>query len=131
MPPRGVRGRSRSLRRWPKRCEEHGYEDLYDRRKGRPGPKRIPYARGREKLLPNTTCEIVERTQAARQWKVKSGFWASLSLSLGCHESRRVPAVHQSCRLRRTGGIAGKETIRLGARPKNELSLAFQVVRFY
>jgi transposase len=31
----------RSLRRWRKRYEEHGYDGLYDRRKGRPSPKRI------------------------------------------------------------------------------------------
>jgi transposase len=31
----------RSLRRWRKRYEEHGYDGLYDRRKGRASPKRI------------------------------------------------------------------------------------------
>ena len=31
----------RSLRRWRQRYEEHGYDGLYDRRKGRPSPKRI------------------------------------------------------------------------------------------
>jgi transposase len=31
----------RSLRRWRKRYEEHGYDGLYDRRQGRPSPKRI------------------------------------------------------------------------------------------
>ena len=31
----------RSLRRWRKRYEEHGYDGLYDRRKGRPSPKKI------------------------------------------------------------------------------------------
>lgn len=31
----------RSLRRWRKRYEERGYDGLYDRRKGRPSPKRI------------------------------------------------------------------------------------------
>ena len=32
----------RSLRRWRKRYEEHGYDGLYDGRKGRPSPKRVP-----------------------------------------------------------------------------------------
>src|SRR5215467_5738248 len=32
----------RSLRRWRKRYEKYGYDGLYDRRKGRPSPKRIP-----------------------------------------------------------------------------------------
>lgn len=31
----------RSLRRWRRRYEERGYDGLYDRRKGRPSPKRI------------------------------------------------------------------------------------------
>jgi transposase-like protein len=31
----------RSLRRWRKRYEEHGYDGLYDHRTGRPSPKRI------------------------------------------------------------------------------------------
>jgi len=32
----------RSLRRWRERYQEHGYDGLYDRRKGRPSPKRLP-----------------------------------------------------------------------------------------
>ena len=32
----------RSLRRWRERYQEHGYDGLYDRRKGRPSPKRVP-----------------------------------------------------------------------------------------
>ena len=32
----------RTMRRWRERYEEHGYDGLYDRRKGRPSPKRVP-----------------------------------------------------------------------------------------
>ncbi|HLY39736.1 MAG TPA: ISNCY family transposase [Terracidiphilus sp.] len=31
----------RTMRRWRQRYEEHGYDGLYDRRKGRPSPKKI------------------------------------------------------------------------------------------
>ena len=30
------------MRRWRQRYDEHGYDGLYDRRKGRPSPQRIP-----------------------------------------------------------------------------------------
>ena len=32
----------RTMRRWRERLEEHGYDGLVDRRKGRPSPKRVP-----------------------------------------------------------------------------------------
>jgi transposase len=32
----------RSMRRWRQRYEEHGYEGLFDRRRGKPSPKRVP-----------------------------------------------------------------------------------------
>jgi len=32
----------RSLRRWRERYEEFGYDGLFDRRKKRPSPKRVP-----------------------------------------------------------------------------------------
>ncbi len=32
----------RSMRRWRERYEEHGYDGLFDRRQGRPSPKRVP-----------------------------------------------------------------------------------------
>src|SRR5215472_6173584 len=32
----------RSMRRWRERYDEFGYDGLYDRRKGRPSPKRVP-----------------------------------------------------------------------------------------
>jgi transposase len=32
----------RTMRRWRQRMEENGYDGLYDYRKRRPGPKRMP-----------------------------------------------------------------------------------------
>jgi transposase len=32
----------RSMRRWKRRYEEHGYDGLFDRRRQRPSPKRVP-----------------------------------------------------------------------------------------
>jgi transposase len=34
----------RSMRRWKRRYEEHGYDGLFDRRAQRPSPKRVPLA---------------------------------------------------------------------------------------
>src|SRR5258708_4302778 len=34
----------RSMRRWRERYEEGGYDGLFDRRKGKPSPKRLPVA---------------------------------------------------------------------------------------
>src|SRR6266852_4307924 len=32
----------RSMRRWHQRYQEHGYDGLFDRRRGQPSPKRVP-----------------------------------------------------------------------------------------
>jgi transposase len=40
----------RTMRRWRERLEEHGYDGLGDRRKGRPSPKRVPLATVEEVL---------------------------------------------------------------------------------
>lgn len=34
----------RSMRRWKWRYEQHGYDGLYDRRRGKPSPRRVPLA---------------------------------------------------------------------------------------
>ena len=34
----------RSMRRWKWRYEQHGYDGLYDRRRGKPSPRRVPVA---------------------------------------------------------------------------------------
>ena len=40
----------RSMRRWRWRYEQYGYDGLFDRRRGRPSPKRVPLATA-EKVL--------------------------------------------------------------------------------
>ncbi len=40
----------RSMRRWRWRYERHGYDGLFDRRRGRPSPKRVPLASVEEVL---------------------------------------------------------------------------------
>ncbi len=40
----------RSLRRWRWRWQQHGYDGLFDRRRGRPSPKRVPVATVEEVL---------------------------------------------------------------------------------
>jgi len=40
----------RSMRRWRQRYEEHGYDGLWDRRRGKPSPKRVPLQQAEEVL---------------------------------------------------------------------------------
>jgi len=40
----------RSMRRWKERYEEHGYDGLFDRRRGRPSPKKVAVAKVQEVL---------------------------------------------------------------------------------
>jgi transposase len=40
----------RSLRRWRQRYDEYGYDGLFDRRRGKPSPKRVPVATVEEVL---------------------------------------------------------------------------------
>ena len=45
-----LRWSPRTLRRWRERYERHGYDGLYDRRKKRPSPRRVPLKKA-EKVL--------------------------------------------------------------------------------
>src|SRR5205807_7294903 len=40
----------RSMRRWRERYQEHGYDGLFDRRRGKPSPKRVALERVEEVL---------------------------------------------------------------------------------
>jgi transposase len=40
----------RSMRRWKQRYQEHGYDGLLDRRRGKPSPKRVPLKMAEEVL---------------------------------------------------------------------------------
>lgn len=41
----------RSMRRWKRRYEQYGYDGLFDRRRGKPSPKRVQWQRVSEQLL--------------------------------------------------------------------------------
>jgi transposase len=41
----------RSMRRWKGRYERHGYDGLYDRRRGKPSPRRVPLATVEQVLM--------------------------------------------------------------------------------
>ena len=41
----------RQMRRWRERYEQHGYDGLFDRRRGRPSPKRVPLAMVEQVLM--------------------------------------------------------------------------------
>jgi hypothetical protein len=47
---------ARQMRRWRRRCERHGYDGLFDRRRQIPSPRRIPFATAQEvlRLYPTT-----------------------------------------------------------------------------
>ena len=40
----------RSMRRWPERYEKHGYDGLFDRRRGKPSPRRLAMVQAEEVL---------------------------------------------------------------------------------
>ena len=40
----------RHMRRWRERYEEFGYDGVFDRRRGKPSPKRVPLALGEQVL---------------------------------------------------------------------------------
>jgi len=40
----------RSMRRWRQRYQTHGYDGLFDRRRGKPSPKRVPWEQAEEVL---------------------------------------------------------------------------------
>jgi len=66
----------RSMRRWRRRYEEHGYDGLLDRRWGKPSPKRVPLAQAEEvlRLYQEKYAQLVEeestRTVMAGLWEV-------------------------------------------------------------
>lgn len=40
----------RSMRRWRQRYQEHDYDGLFDRRRGKPSPKRVPLEQAEQVL---------------------------------------------------------------------------------
>ena len=60
----------RQMRRWHERLEAFGYDGLFDRRRGRPSPKRVPLALVEQVLglyrddISISTCSIFTRNCA-------------------------------------------------------------------
>ena len=52
------------MRRWRERYEEFGYDGLFDRRRGKPSPKRVPLATV-EKVLAAVPGEVFRSERAA------------------------------------------------------------------
>src|SRR5438309_1097460 len=58
----------RQMRRWRERYEEFGYDGLFDRRQGKPSPKRVPVALVEQVLgstaiaISTSTCGISTRS---------------------------------------------------------------------
>src|SRR5207245_3752749 len=60
----------RHMRRWRERYEEFGYDGLFDRRRGKPAPKRVPLALGEQVLgLYRDRYQVVRYRVCKAGWK--------------------------------------------------------------
>jgi transposase len=98
----------RSMRRWRQRYEEHGYDGRFDRRRGKPSPKRVPLARAeavlrlyQEKYADLHVRHFHEKLQEAHGIKL-SYTWVKLALQgAGLVKQGRKRGVHRKRRARR------------------------------
>jgi transposase len=69
----------RSLHRWRERYEEHGYDGLLDRRRGKPSPQRVPLRTVEEvlRLYESATTTSTCGTFTRSWWK--STAWGSVT----------------------------------------------------
>jgi len=98
----------RSMRRWRERYEEHGYDGLFDRRRGQPSPKRVPLAvveqvlgLYRERYFDLNVRHFHEKLQAEHQIEL-SYTWVKAALQgAGLVKRGRKRGVHRKRRERR------------------------------
>jgi transposase len=98
----------RHMRRWRERYEEFGYDGLFDRRRGKPSPKRVPMALveqilglSREKYFDLNVRHFHEKLRAEHQIEL-SYSWVKLALQgAGLVERGRKRGVHRKRRPRR------------------------------
>jgi transposase len=98
----------RSIRRWRERYEEHGYDGLLDRRRGKPSPKRVPLAEAeevlrlyQEKYADLNVRHFHEKLQEAHGIEL-SYTWVKLALQgAGLVKKGRKRGVHRKRRARR------------------------------
>src|SRR5438445_1911670 len=99
----------RHMRRWRERYEEFGYDGLFDRRRGKPSPQRVPMALVeqilglyREKYFDLNVRHFHEKLRAEHQIELSST-WVKLALQgAGLAERGRKRGVHRTRRPRRT-----------------------------
>ncbi|PYX57761.1 MAG: transposase, partial [Acidobacteria bacterium] len=102
----GISGRH--MRRWRERYEEFGYDGLFDRRRGKPSPQRVPMALVeqilglyREKYFDLNVRHFHEKLRAEHQIELSST-WVKLALQgAGLVERGRKRGVHRKRRPRR------------------------------
>ena len=98
----------RSMRRWRERYEEHGYDGLFDRRRGQPSPKRVPLALVeqvlglyRERYFDFNVRHFHEKLQAEHQIEL-SYTWVKAALQgAGLVKRGRKRGLHRKRRERR------------------------------
>ena len=98
----------RHMRRWRERYEEFGYDGLYDRRRGKPSPRRLPMAQVervlelyRERYFDLNVKHFHEKLQPEHQIEV-SYTWVKLALQgAGLVSRGRKRGVHRKRRPRR------------------------------
>jgi transposase len=102
----GVSGRT--MRRWRWRYQQHGYDGLYDRRKGKPSPKRVPLETV-EKVLQLYRQEYADHNVRHFHQKLRSEHGIGLSYSwvkaalqgAGLVEKAKIRKTHRQRRPRR------------------------------
>src|SRR5258707_9465717 len=98
----------RHMRRWRERYEEFGYDGLFDRRRGKPSPQRVPMALVeqilglyREKYFDLNVRHFHEKLRAEHQIALRYT-WVKLALQgAGLVERGRQRGVHRKRRARR------------------------------
>src|SRR5678816_2983304 len=98
----------RTMRRWRWRYQQHGYDGLYDRRKGKPSPKRVPLETV-EKVLQLYRQEYADHNVRHFHQKLRSEHGIGLSYSwvkaalqgAGLVEKAKIRKTHRRRRPRR------------------------------
>jgi transposase len=98
----------RQMRRWRERYQEFGYDGLFDRRRGKPSPKRVPLATAeqvlalyREKYFDLNVCHFHEKLREQHGIQL-SYTWVKLALQgAGLVARGRKRGVHRKRRPRR------------------------------
>jgi len=98
----------RSMRRWKGRYEEHGYDGLLDRRRGKPSPRRVPLKEAEEvlRLYQEKYADLNVRhfhEKLREEHGITLGYtWVKLALQgAGLVKKGRKRGVHRKRRARR------------------------------